>query len=320
LPGEEEYLSTTTYEDKKTEKIQCLPDTYGVDGPFGKWGRDENGLPCFDLAIDEKRTPYSNLHHLIATGRLSAFCDRWGNVALFTTDGGDGYQTITRNMHQSRSACYCMIRSQDEQLVSLLPGELPRERSVRYGVGYAVYRGIIDYGATQIGLEQIITTPSDAVPYIRVSFRIKNIGNHDMAGGWVIATDCSIVDRYHLDDFGQFTSGKGEAILNNVKENVGDMYIVGPNDWEGKRFSQVAIGLEHPIQLKPGQTMEIDVCVGYGDEKVRSSARTGLETISIQQVHSDWKKLLLPVASISNVPWERDECIWTLSQLLAFRC
>ena len=78
-----------------------------LSGPLGTWNRDSLDLPCFDLEVTDSQHPYAPMRHLMASGRLSAFADRWGNLALFTTEGAAGYQDITRNAHLCRSCIPC---------------------------------------------------------------------------------------------------------------------------------------------------------------------------------------------------------------------
>jgi hypothetical protein len=293
---------------------------YGASGPFGSWTRDEFGLPCFDLVNDESLAPYSDLRHLISTGRLSAFCDRWGNVGLFTTDGGEGFVTITRTANQCRSACYSLLRLPSGGLVSLVPGEWPSQRTTRYGVGYASYAFAATAGATTVRVEVLIAAPGDDSPFLRAHLSLRNVGGGDLDAEWLAAADCSLLDIYHSERQASADGGPGEAVLRQVHPALGDLFLTGPASWRSTALSPVAACLACPVHLAPGAEVEVELCVGYGDAQARERSRTALRDHACTRVMQAWADRLAVLDSVATTDWERDECVWTMGQLLAFTC
>src|ERR1700761_2903628 len=100
---------------------------------YGTWGTGSSGLPHFDLKVEDDDAPDAPFRHLISTGHLSAMADRWGNVNLFTTEGGLTWLNSPMSS-TARGSIYLMMEVEGE-LISLIFSELTRKDSIRYGTG-----------------------------------------------------------------------------------------------------------------------------------------------------------------------------------------
>jgi hypothetical protein len=105
---------------------------------YGKWMKDDAGMPCFDADLERNPAPYVPFTHLLSTGRAGALVDQWGNVKLITTEAGT--VSFTPSSFRTRSGLYPMLEL-GGQLYGLVYSELNRNKSLRYGTGYASYRG-----------------------------------------------------------------------------------------------------------------------------------------------------------------------------------
>src|SRR5438552_1273339 len=101
---------------------------------YGSWTVDAAGLPCFDLTLEDSQALNAPFRHLISTGHVSAMTDRWGNINLFTTEGGFLWLN-SPDSPASRSSLYFMLQAGGE-LHSLLFSELQTREKVRVGTGW----------------------------------------------------------------------------------------------------------------------------------------------------------------------------------------
>ncbi len=288
-------------------------------GALGHWTRDKADLPAFVLTAPDDLAPYDPLKHLLATGTLSGFADRWGNLALFTTDGGQGYLEITRNAHQCRSALYAMLRV-GEALVSLVPGELQRDPIARYGVGYAHYAGQAHCPAGPVDLTQTVLAPPDGARSLHGRFQLTHRGPAPLTATLLVCSDLSLVDAYDRATPAGFRGEPGQALCSGVHDAIGDVWLVGPDSTVGQAVSGVTIALACPLTLAPGESMRLDVRVGFGPAGDRQAARDALaDERPIETLADAWTRRVAPAHPGDDLPpWVRDECLWTFGQLLSF--
>jgi len=108
---------------------------------YGAWGRDGSGLPFFDLLVADDDVPDAPFRHLLSTGHLSAMADRWGNVNLFTTEGGFLWLNPADSC-KARGLIYLMMEV-DGELISLIYSELTSKERIRIGTGSIEYCGTL---------------------------------------------------------------------------------------------------------------------------------------------------------------------------------
>jgi len=288
--------------------------------PAGRWAKDETGLPYWELTAPRDWHPYTPLKHLMATGRLSAFADRWGNLSLFTTEGGHGLQHLAENKDQSRSALYGTLWQGDEP-VSLIYDELRRHRRARYGCGYAEFEGETNVGTSSLRVCQRLLTPPNGERFLLGFFHLENMGSTSIEGEFRACGDFSSIDKG-----GKFQQtlapecSPGLARLGEAHPVVGDFYITGPEDFAARGISWVGIGLKKRITLNPGEAVEFTFAVGYGSSSDAKDARARCADTSWEGEMALWSEHLAP-ADLPAAPeaWMRAECLWTSAQFLCFR-
>jgi len=283
---------------------------FGACGPFGNWQRDENDLPCFDLDADPGRAPYDPLPHLLSTGHLWARADRWGGVALSTSDGGQGYQRITQPAHQCRSAV-ALLLAEDGELVSCVPGECTATGPIRYGIGYVRYRFRCQLPGGLLDVEECLLAPPQGGPGLQIHFRVRNPGTDQRRLQATVQADCSLVDRYHHPLQKDCQLNNGSACLRDAIPGLGGFRLDGDRTWQGQLCSTVGIGLQRDLVLAAGEQVTWQMVVGYGDEP--------LARLDFFQALAAWKSELAKLEGWALEPgWMRDECQWTLGQALQF--
>ncbi|MBN1813092.1 MAG: hypothetical protein JXA14_14745, partial [Anaerolineae bacterium] len=281
---------------------------------YGRWSHDEAGLPCFDLepgsgAVNE---PF---WHLIATGRLSAMVNQWGDVTLFTTEGG--YQVLAPSRRWvSRSGLYLVVEVTGER-ISLFHSELRRNKRIRYGIGYSVYCGEVETeSGVHLEVEQVFMVLPHRKAELVGFFTLCNKGATRI-NGQVEARSDIVPGHFSEAPSEEIEGGVGYVVASRSGDVPGDLLLVGSNDCEGG-VEYGTLYLRGALDLKPGQARTWCFTVGYGDA-VETDARQGaLAGYSPQTIRQAWKKLLEPVQLETPEGWMHDECVWTFGQLFSF--
>jgi hypothetical protein len=281
---------------------------------YGYWRHDDAGLPCFDLEVGDSaiNEPF---RHLIATGRLSAMVDQWGDVKLFTTEGG--YQVLAPSRKwASRSGLYLVVEA-NEARVSLFHSELRHNKHIRYGIGYAAYDGEANKDdRLHLEVEQVFMAPPDKKAQLVGYFTLRNLGP-DPIRGQIEARSDIIPGRFADAPSGGVECGPGYAVAPRSGELPGDLMLVGSDDFEG-RGERGILCLQGVLDLEPGEAQTFRFSVGYGDAAAVDARRDALPGYSPQTVRKAWKQLLEPVQLDPPEAWMHDECLWTFGQLLSF--
>ncbi len=285
---------------------------------FGHWSRDAAGLPCFELTASVDQHPYTPLKHLMATGRLSAFADRWGNLSLFTTEGAQGFQDITINQHQCRSGLYAMLRI-GEETISLIFSEMPEARKVVYGCGYAVYSAELRRDDVQVRLEQKFLAMPDARRGILCWFTLTNLAETPLEAEWQLCADLTAADTYHKLQLLDPRTGPGSALLPVENVALRNLFVAGPADWSGAGISLVAIGVTKSLHIAAGETAQAVGAVGYGCEDDLAAAREAIDSLAWEDALQAQADRMESVRLDPPEDWMRDEALWTMNQLLAFK-
>ncbi len=279
---------------------------------FGTWEHDEAGLPCFRANLEEKLAVDYPFHHLLSTGRLGALADRWGNLRLFTTEGG--YTAITGKGSRTRSGLYAMLEH-DGELFSLLHGELTQQTGTRYGLGYAEYTGKLLSGNLHLGVKQVFVAKPDKRTGMTAHFEIRNLGPKCLKTRLFLRSDV---------DFSDETSpryGKGWAARPLANRELGEWVLASSSEWRGDAPVKTSLRLTRSLTLKPGETARLTGYAGYGPKIETAEIRTQLGEAMAQTARELWKTRLERVLDLDVKPaWMKDECVWTMGQLLSFVC
>jgi hypothetical protein len=279
---------------------------------YGKWDVGGTGLPCFNLTLQDNDAPDAPFRHLIGTGHLSATADRWGNVNLFTTDGG----FIWLNPPDSgrvRSSIYLMMEVEGE-MISLLHSELTHKQLIRIGTGSIEYHGEVKTDRVHLRVAQEVFALPDRSRQIYVRFKLVNLAKAPLQGRFEIRADVTptcynavnppVVRRY--PDFPH-----GWAIFPQIHDQLGDVFLTSSADWHNatKRDS---LRLTQSTEIEPGGALSIAVATGYGPHPAIIAVPT------LEEAHAQWTKRLAPFAADGPEPWMGRECLWDAGQLLAF--
>ncbi len=274
------------------------------------WQSDASGLPCFDLvpgvAPDVRR-----FRHLLGTGRLSAIADGWGNVNLFTTEGGFQWFNAPDST-DTRSSIYLMMVCAGE-LVSLLHSELSRPGRIRIGTGYIEYQGEVEVGGDTWSVSQRVFAPPDRGRRLVAEFSLHFGGPLPRA----VTLQCRS-DVTRVRDAGghrgappaQHQLSPGAACFTPVGENLGSITLRADEAWEPS-VCGVSLRLERTFTLKPQQRVAICCEVGYGEGPWPVAPRFD-EALQL------WRERLKPFAIRAAEPWIARECLWAAGQLLSF--
>lgn len=284
---------------------------------YGVWHHDEAGLPCFDADLEHHPLNFSPFKHLMSTGRLLCHADQFGNMELFTNEGG--YLSLTPAKFRARSGLYPMIQAQGETF-SLLYSELTGNKRLRYGIGYAVYAGEIHHQNANLSVRQEYLMAPDTTACLVGHFTVRNIGDEPLDAQFIVRSDVFPEKLFAWQGFEgmqQREAGRGYARFPQLTPDLGDFFLAADEGWQG-RASDIALELTQNFRLKPGEERTVQAAVGYGQEFDADEIRQYAVVHSLRDVQTQWQQKLENVNMRTPEPWMRDECLWTAGQLLAF--
>jgi hypothetical protein len=290
-------------------------DPSTLSTPFGLWTHDAHGLPCFDLQVDDARHPYAPFVHQISTGRLWGSADRWGNLALATTDGGRGYTDLSANRHQCSGALYPVVMLEGER-ISLVAGTLA-ERAVRYGVGYVTWSGVADLAGRRVRMTQTVAAPPGGGQALVCRITLDLLSGPDLPLWCGACSDSSLRDVYHQGLLTDVIGGDGWVAVPLPHPGLQRQFIVGSSGLRGGPASSVGIQLGKDEMLTLGTACEWKLAVGYGDDLALEAARAAADS-GPEAAACAWERFLAPARFPAPQPWMEDECAWTLGQFHAF--
>lgn len=284
---------------------------------YGEWSKDEVELPCFDLELDKNPVPYYHFGHIMSTGHISILTNQWGNVNLLTTEGGT--TALTPTTGKTRSGLYLMLQLEKE-LISLLYSELNLNRHIRYGIGYAEYYGEVKAENLHLAVTQKFIVPPDKRRGFFCYFTVKNMSDSVLKGNFYVRSDIyprPVMSYESLVSKLKAEYGNGFACFTKLTEEQGDIFLVGEQTWKGN-IKLNSLCLENNIELKQEESVTMGFYLGYGRTNDYDNIREYLLAMSPIKIKSMWKEKLSVLSLETKEEWIRDECIWTLGQLLSF--
>jgi len=280
---------------------------------YGAWTTDAVGLPCFDLIVDDRQAPESSFPHLLSTGHVSAQADRWGNVNLFTTEGGFLWLNSPESCF-ARSSLYMMVEI-DGEPVSLLYSELARKEKIRIGTGYVEYIGEAAYRSARLGVVQQVFAMPDCGRAIHGVFTLTNLGAQPQKLRLQIRGD---VTPTRAGGGGHEATGQrpcvtqpGCAIFPGFDGLPDGVFLAADSSWHAAAH-RITLRLERDIVLAPGETFTVPCATGYGPVK-------NLAFPSLIEAQRQWNAQLAPYAVDAPETWMKHECLWNAGQLLSFK-
>ncbi|MCE0484123.1 MAG: hypothetical protein LV479_07790 [Methylacidiphilales bacterium] len=282
---------------------------------YGAWETGAGGLPCFNLKAEEDHVPDAPFRHLFSTGHLSAMADRWGNVNLFTTEGGflwlnSPYSAL------ARGSLYMMMETGGE-LVSLLYSELTRKEGVRYGTGSIEYRGEIEIDSAHLHMVQQFFAVPDRNRRIYARFTLTNRSSEPFLGRLEIRGDATPMgnNRSNMSPHAARPdpdAPKGWSVFRERHEQLGDIYLATDEDWLSQPTGDT-LRLTRETRIEPGASLTLCALTGYGPRGSHEIVVPALE-----EAHLLWAKRLKPFTVSAPEPWMARECLWNAGQLLSF--
>lgn len=277
---------------------------------YGKWTEDAAGLPCFDLSLETTQCIDAPFRHLIGTGRVSAQADRWGNVNLFTTEGGFLWLNSPDSAH-ARSSLSLMMEVGGEW-ASLLYSELDTKGQIRIGVGYIEYCGEAVIRGNRFRIVQQVFSPPSRETFIGGRFLITQLDGDNCAARVEVRCDarpskinescCTVEER-------AFSRAQGLAVFTSIDEQLGSVFLLGDESWEASSIrSSLRLGRE--VTFAAGKHFVVECATGYGNPP--SSLP------DFEESQRMWKERLAPYWVNAPESWMEQECLWNAWQMLSF--
>ena len=160
------------------------PDDPRDGGIFGRWVRDEFGLPAFRYEIDHVRDPRAtwdthlfgktNRHwHQLGNDRVTAIASNEGWIQLYSHEFGPRWINMYRPDQHSYAGGVSFVQAGGQMLATLyrcLPQEAIVERT--WGCSYSRFR--VEHAGVR--LERTVFAPFGDSPFLVAHIRITNLG------------------------------------------------------------------------------------------------------------------------------------------------
>ena len=282
---------------------------------YGAWKTGPSGLPYFELNVDDDEATDAPFRHLISTGRLSAMTDRWGNVNLFTTEGG--FLWLNSPMSSVARGSVYLMAEVDGELISLIYSELTEKEAIRIGTGYIEYRGVLKTDRIHLRITQQVFAAPGRQRSIFVRFSLSNLAGEACQGRLEIRGD---VAPSRLDTPGNHRrpclhdpqTPRGWAIFPNAHEQIGDVYLATDEGWQGNAKRET-LRLSREAMIEPGAEFRFQAFAGYGTPETFEVSVPTLEEVQVE-----WAQYLAPFRVSAGEPWMARESLWNMGQLLSF--
>ena len=292
-----------------------MQNCFGDKVKLGEWSKDESGLPCFYPSADGNLAPYHPFPHIFGTGRATVLADRWGNVNFLTTEGGT--TALYPNTTRTRSGLYAVIKKDEE--ISLLFSEMRKNRSFRYGVGFAEYIAEIDREEFHLKITQTYATAPDNSTYFRMFLKIENLSD-EPTGDFQLTVRSDISYSIVANHKNAEETGDGYGYITTDFKDIPIIFLAGGKGY-ASNYAEPAVKLKKTLALNGGEVFSDVFIAGYAAEFNIENIRKSLTELSLSQISEMWKTRLLPVIRLkTDEEWMNSEAVWCFSQLIAYSC
>jgi hypothetical protein len=284
------------------EKLHC-----------GTWGEGQNGLPHFNLVVKDDDATDSPFRHLISTGHVSAMADRWGNVNLFTTEGGFLWLNSPESC-KARGSIYIMVEIEGE-LFSLIYSELTHKLGVCLATGSVGYRGELKTDRVHLQIVQQVFALPDRGRQIYARFTLTNLAATPFEGRLEIRSDVTPTRPGTLNPKPTRrypATPPGWAVFPQISEQIGDVFLAVSDPWPAASKRDY-LCLAQSVKIASGSVFTIGAATGYGPQQT-----SPLAVPTLEEAHRQWATRLAPFAVPASEPWMARECLWNAGQLLSF--
>ncbi len=285
---------------------------------YGKWTKDDAGLPCFDANLDRKPAPNSIFCHLMSSGTVGALADQWGNIKLISSEDGPVCVTPAA-AGRTRSGMYAMLET-GGQLYSFIYSELHGSKRIRFGASYVEYHGELVVGNQRLAVAQEVYSPPDRDRALHGQFTFRNTGKEPVKGTLRLQSDMFLRPGGSYKEWVSTLKpdcGAGFAIFRGAGRVLGDLYLIGETGWAGSSRLH-CLTLSKQINLAPGESTTVPIMIGYGTQADVHERQTKLVRTTPASAHKAWADRLSSFKLKNLEPWMMDECKWSLGQLLSF--
>lgn len=289
---------------------------YGSDA-YGEWTRDDHNLPCYDLDISRLPTYCPPLLHLLGTGQCWVLPDQHAAFPIITTQT-DPPACLNAMSGNNLGGILLTLGAGDAQ-VPFQPADLETAPPpiMRWGVGYVRYTGRMRLGsdgpAVSVALD--VTAPRNT-PFVIVSV---GIANEEEAEVTLAAALSFQLNPSPADGFSPVPHAfvrDGVAILADVHDQVGDIFIAGEETW-----SPVAQGcylaLQHDFTIPEGKSVQARFLVGASPQCSVDWLREQLSKHEPDTARAAWAELLDPMRPRAPELWMQEECVWDTGRVFA---
>lgn len=280
---------------------------------YGTWGTGSSGLPHFDLRVEDDDATDSPFRHLISTGRVSALADRWGNVNLFTTEGGFAWLNPLDSC-KARGSIYLMMEVRGE-LISLIYSELTRKEVVRIGTGSIEYHGEIKTDRVHLRVVEEVYALPNRERQIYARFRLTNLSTVPFEGRLEIRGDVTPTrpGAPTAKPLRQYPATRpGWALFPNIDEQLGDVFLASTEQSQSASKREY-LCLFQSVRIESGAIFTVSAATGYAP-----NTTPPIFLPTLEEAHRQWAERLSPFAVHAPEPWMARECLWNAGQLLSF--
>ena len=240
--------------------------------------------------------------------------DRWGNVNIFTTEGGFLWLNSPESC-KARGSIYMTVEIEGE-LISLIYSELTLKAGICFGTGSVEYRGEIKTDRVHLQILQQVFVLPDRSRQIYARFTLTNLASTPFEGRLEIRSDVTPTRPGTINPkpVRQYpATPPGWAVFPKINEQIGDVFLAVSEEWQTASKRDYLCLFQHK-RLEPGSTFSIGAALGYGPHQ------TSLPVVvpTLEEAHRQWATKLAPFAVPAPEPWMARECLWNAGQLLSF--
>ena len=285
-----------------TTNSPAKPAEFGFSH-FGKWAKDDAGLPCFDAELERHPAPYAYMCHIMSSGTVGALADQWGNIKLISSEDGPVCLTPAA-AGRTRSGMYAMLETEG-QTYSFIYSELHKNKRIRFGTSYVEYRGEVVTGHGRIAVKQEVYSPPDRDRALHGQFTFRNTGTTPVKGTLRLQSDMFLQPGLSYREWVKSLKpecGAGFAIFRGASGVLGDLYLIGDSGWKGASRLHCLM-LSKEVNLQPGQSITVPVMIGYDThvDVIERQAKLGRTTPAT--AHKAWGNRLSSFKVKGLEPW-----------------
>jgi hypothetical protein len=291
---------------------------YGKDAA-GAWGRDAEGLPCYEWDMRQLSPGAAAWPHLLGSGQIQATADQWGTVRLMA-----GPATARFPVNPPAPGCLSALRLDLQaggRLLRLLPLVAPSawQPQARYGCGYASYSVSLPQAELPLRLDlrvDLLTCPGK--PFLLVEIAIRP------GDGEVEALTCTLSAA--ADHGGPatpespgaaFFAREGAAIVSLGPER-GDAFLAGSSGWESTATAG-RLELCRALTLRPREAVSLRLLLGYSTACSLQWLRQQFERLTGEAVRSARLQALQGLPAPGTELWMREDLLWCRAAASAYQ-